>query len=176
MKAEFEARLKDNPKPTEQELYMGAFTEWLEPQVRDAMGLMYRKGYATTSSGFHGEDYDLQTVDGNFAIDEQTKLVLRALGVEVLRGADIGVPKNKFVTVLRFRASDPSLSTIKRKWDALAAVLPKKSFPQGIRPICDRAEEFRTQYAPDHPSLAEACEKYYEYRKRQWANDGPKQG
>jgi hypothetical protein len=55
MKIEEDARLKDNPTPTEEELYMGAFKEWLEPQVRDAIPEMYRKGYGTVSSGFHGD-------------------------------------------------------------------------------------------------------------------------
>ena len=47
-------RLKENPASTEEELYMGVFTEWIEPQVRDAIIEMSRKGYATQSSGFHG--------------------------------------------------------------------------------------------------------------------------
>jgi hypothetical protein len=163
MKAEEKIRLKENPKPTEEELYMAAFKEWLEPQVRVAASEMYKKGYATTSSGFHGQDHDLQIIDGYFTIDDATKAVLQHMGVEVLRGADIGVPRNKLITMLRFRAEDPSLSDIKNKWDAVAAALPRKSLPPGIRPVCDRAEEFREQYAPEHPSLDETREKYYDF-------------
>ena len=175
MKAEVETRLRDNPKPSEQELYMGAFTEWLEPLVRDAMRVMHQKGYATTSSGFHGEQYDLQTVDGNFAIDGHTEEMLRILRVEVLRGTDIGVPKNRLITMLRFRAADPSLPSIKHRWDALAAALPRKSFPTGIRPICDRAEEFRKRYSPEYPSLEETWEQYYQYFKGQRAKNDQRQ-
>jgi hypothetical protein len=163
MKAEEQTRLKENPKPTEQELYMAAFREWLEPQVRAAIPEMYKKGYATQSSGFHGEEPDLQIIDGHFTIDDGTKEVLRQMGVEVLRGADIGVPKNRLITMLRFRAKGPSLQTIKDQWDAVAAALPQKTLPPGVRPICDRAEEFREQFAPGHPSLEAAREKYYEY-------------
>lgn len=169
MKEEEAARLNENPKPSEQELYMGAFKEWLEPQVRAAISEMYRKGYATQSSGFHGTRPDFQTVDGNFIIDGRTEQTLRTLGVEVLRGPDIGVPKNRYVTMLRFRASDPSLPSITRQWDALAAALPEKTFPPGIRPICDRAEEFRAQFASQHPSLDGARESYYEYLDKQQA-------
>ena len=165
MKVEEETRLRENPRPTEEELYMGAFKEWLEPQVRAAIYEMYRKGYATQSSGFHGEDHNVQTADGYFTIDEATKAALQGIGVEVLRGADIGVPKNKHITMIRFRAADPSLDAIKDQWNAIAAALPNKSFPAGIRPICDRAEEFREQYAPEHPSLDEARETYFEYIK-----------
>jgi hypothetical protein len=163
MKAEEEIRLRENPEPTEEELYMAAFKEWLEPQVRAAAGVMYKKGYATTSSGFHGQKHDLQIIDGYFTIDDATKELLRQMGVEVLRGVDIGVPRNKLITMLRFRAENSSLNDIKTKWDAIAAALPEKSLPLGIRPICDRAEEFREQYAPEHPNLDEAREKYYDF-------------
>jgi hypothetical protein len=163
MRAEEELRQKENAAPTEDELYMGAFEEWLEPQVRDAIREMYDKGYATQSSGFHGEEPELQIVDGYFTIDEQTREQLNRMGVDVLRGADIGVPKNKLVTMLRFRARNPSLSAIKAQWDAIAATLPRKSLPFGVRPVCDRAEEFRAQYAPAYPSLDEQRERYYEY-------------
>jgi hypothetical protein len=167
MKAEEEIRLKENPRPTEEEqLYMAAFKEWFEPQVRVAITEMYKKGYPTQSSGFHSEEPDLQLIDGYFTIDEATKQVLGQMGVQVLRGADIGLPRNRLITMLRFRAKGPSLNTIKDQWDAIAAALPQKSLPPGIRPICDRAEEFREQYAPEHPSLDEARERYYVYLQK----------
>jgi hypothetical protein len=71
--------------------------------------------------------------------------------------------------MLSFRASDPWLPSITRQWDALAAALPEKTFPSGIRPICDRAEEFRAQYAPEYPGLDEARELYYQYLDEQLA-------
>ncbi len=166
MKVEEEKRLRDNPRPTAEELYMAAFAEWLEPQVRDAVREMYRKGYATQSSGFHGEDSAVQMIDGYFSVDEKTKRVLEQMGVEVLRGADVGLPKNKILTVLRFRASNPSVAQMKERWDAVAAALPKKILRPGVLPICDRAEEFRKQYAPEHPSLDKAREEYFEYLRR----------
>jgi hypothetical protein len=165
MRAEEEVRLRENPKPSEEELYMGAFVEWFEPQVRPAIVEMNKKGYATQSSGFHGTDCEVQAIDGLFTVDDETKSVLSQMGVEVLRGADIGVPKNKLVTMLRFRAKDPSVDKMKEQWDAVAAVLPKKSFPQGVIPICDRAEIFREEYAPEHPSLEEERNRYFEYQR-----------
>ena len=166
MKSEEQARLREKPRPTEEELYMGAFKEWLEPQVREAIVEMNRKGYATQSSGFHGTKCELQMIDGLFTIDEETKNVLEHMGVEVLRGADIGLPKNKLITIIRFRASDPSINKMSTQWDAVAAVLPEKSFPPGIRPMCDRAEQFREQYAPNHPNLDAARQAYFEYLKK----------
>ena len=126
MKDEEEARLKSNPIPTEEELHWGVFKEWLEPQVRSAIREMYRKGYATQSSGFHGIECEIQMIDGYFTIDEKTKTTLQQMGIEVLCGADIGLPKNKLITILRFRAKEPSIEKIKATWDTVAAVLPGK--------------------------------------------------
>ncbi|MCP1747540.1 hypothetical protein [Bradyrhizobium japonicum] len=83
METEEETRLKENPKPTEEEIYMAAFKEWLEPQVRDAIALMYRKGYASQSSGFHGTKFEVQQIDGLFTVDESTRAALwmKALGL-----------------------------------------------------------------------------------------------
>jgi hypothetical protein len=170
MRAEELLRLRTNPTPTEDELYMAAFREWLEPQVRDAIPIMYKKGYATVSSGFHGIEPELQLVDGWFTVDERTESALQRMGVEVLRGSDIGVPKNKRITMLRLAAERPSIGEMKQHWDAVAAALPYKTLPPGVRPICDRAEEFRQQYAPTFPSVEEAQQKYYAFRPAIWIN------
>ena len=156
-------RLKENPTPTEEELRMGVFRESLEPQVRTAVTEMFRKGYATQSSGFHGSAYEMQMVDGWFTIDPATKEKLSQIGVEVLRGADIGLPKNKIVGILRFRARRPEIEEITAQWDAVAALLPAKTLPEGVRPISDRAEEFREEFAPGHPSFEEERSKYLSY-------------
>ncbi len=165
MKNEERARLTHNPQPTEDELFMGAFKEWLEPQLRDAVSVMYKKGYTTESSGFHGSKTEQQTVDGYFEIDKETKDRLNAMGVEVLRGPDIGLPKNTHITMLSFKGSEPSIAALKKQWDALVAVLPQKEWPAGLRPTCDRAEEFRAQFAPEHPSLEQARRDHHAYIK-----------
>jgi hypothetical protein len=87
------------------------------------------------------------------------------MGLEVLRGADIGLPKNKLITIIRFRAIAPSISRMADQWGAVVDALPKKLFPSGIRPICDRAEEFRKEYASSRPCLNEARKIYFEYLK-----------
>lgn len=163
MKEEEETRFKEHSKPTEDEIYMAAFKEWLEPQVRDAILQMYRKGYASQSSGFHGTKFEVQQIDGLFTVDEETEAELNRMGVEVLRGADLGMPNNKLVTIIRFRARNLSIAELKEQWDAVAAALPTKTLPSGIRPICDRAEIFRAEYAPDHASLEETRDNYIEY-------------
>jgi hypothetical protein len=159
-------RLRKDPIPTKEELYMGAFKEWLEPQVRDAVVQMYKKGYATQSSGFDAQDQALQLIDGLFNIDNEAKHTLEAMGVEVMRGVDFGLPRNKLITIFRFRAKAPVIEEIKDRWDAIASALPKKQLPPGIRAICDRAEEFREQYLPQHPGLNEERARYLDYLRK----------
>ena len=163
MTVEARTRLEENPKPTEEELYMGAFKEWLEPQVRDAISMMYKKGYATQSSGFHATKPEQQSVDGYFNVTKETKALLSAIGVDVLRGADVGIPQNKHITILRFFAADPSVAALKKQWDAVAEALPEQNLPGDLRPMCDRAEEFRAEFAPEHASLEQARMAYYQY-------------
>lgn len=69
----FKERLIKNPNPTEDELHMAAFIEWLEPQVKDAIVTMFKKGYASKSSGFYGNNNEFQAIDGYFVIDNDTK-------------------------------------------------------------------------------------------------------
>ncbi len=157
MGKEIELRLEKNPKPTEEELRMAAFTEWIEPQVREAAREMYNKGYGTISSGFYGDNNEFQAVDGYFSVDEETKHKLDLMGVKVLNGSELGLPKNKIITQLRFYPQNADLAEMKRQWDLVADLLPKK---EGVNPICTRAEEFREQYAQDHASFEADIDKY----------------
>lgn len=45
-------RKQNNPIPTIEELKMGCFIEQIEPQVRDAVMILRKKGYDTVESGF----------------------------------------------------------------------------------------------------------------------------
>lgn len=49
-----EKRLAENPVPTEEELRVGTYREFLEPQIRDAIFVFNNKGYYTIDSGYHG--------------------------------------------------------------------------------------------------------------------------
>jgi hypothetical protein len=65
--------------------------------------------------------------------------------------------------MLRFRAVRPNFDEIERQWDAVAAALPQSSLPPSLRPISDRAEIFRAEYAPDYASLEDARLQQFEY-------------
>jgi len=57
---ELEERKKNNISPSEEELSMGIFREMLEPQVRNAVLLLRKKGYNSFESGFY--DFDTQII------------------------------------------------------------------------------------------------------------------
>lgn len=141
-------RVKVNPKPSEAEINAGAFPEMLEPQVRDAIFQMRKKGYATESSGFGGKTGDVQSMDGYFEIDAKTEQALRDVGVEVLRDQGFG-PSYSFI---RFSPDEPSLEKMKAKWDAVAQMLPDRGH-QAEPSISGHAEEFLTKYAPDRTDV-----------------------
>ena len=164
MEKELQARLEKNPKPSEEELRAAAFREWLEPQVRDAIAEMYRKGYATQSSGFYGDHNEIQAIDGYFSVDDDTKKKIEALGAEVLDGVALGLPMNELIRQIRFSPKSADIKEMKEKWDAIAAVLPQQKGPKAV---CDRAEEFRAQYAPGHANFEkERAEYFAALRKR----------
>jgi len=73
---------------TGDELRLGAFMEELEPQVRNALIVLNKKGYKTHSSGFYGSESgqgDLQAIDmeGNYSLDEEIVKKLNDMGVRV---------------------------------------------------------------------------------------------
>lgn len=134
---DLEMRLKRNPVPTEEELSMGAFVENLEPQVRDAVVLMRRKGYTTASSGFASFDLQamiLQTPDFTDLTDDE-RAELKELGVDVSK--DDGS--------FSFRCERADIGAIKTQWDKIANALPNlgRSAPDADH---GAAESFRKKY------------------------------
>jgi len=153
IEAETKKRIRENPEPIEEEIMVGAFREMIEPQVRDALFEFYRKGYSTASSGFGGEYGELQCIDGYFEIDEKTKRKLEALDVKVLKGKDVGMPyQSEHYTFIHFDPERPDLNEIKKKWDAIAALLPQRKEPAQPS-ISGGAEDFRKQYAANRTDI-----------------------
>ena len=148
-------RMKNNPTPTQEELYVGAFREMIEPQVCDALFEFNRKGYVTESSGFGGENGEIQFMDGYFEIDPKTKIALQLMGVEVLKDRDLGWPgggKRDGYTYVRFYLSNPILKELKATWDTIAATLPDLMTP--LQPsVSGGSEDFRKQFASDRTGV-----------------------
>ncbi len=127
----------------------GAFREMIEPQARDALFEMYKKGYSTESSGFGGEDSEYQQIDGYFELDDETKKKLEEAGVKILKGKDIGLPGfGDNYTFIRFFPKEADADKIKEKWDEIASLLPQKA-NLASPSISGASDDFRKQFAPE---------------------------
>lgn len=153
---ETKERIKNNPKPTEEEILAGAFREMIEPQVRDALFEMYRKGYSTESSGFGGENSEYQQIDGYFELDDETKKKLEEAGVKILKGKDIGLPGfGDNYTFIKFSPKEADMGKIKEKWDTIISLLPQKDEPV-LPSISGASDDFRKQFAPERTDIEKA--------------------
>lgn len=65
MQATQKERAKNNPIATDVELNMGAYQENIEPQVREVVSRLRKKGYATYESGFGGFDSQVISFENN---------------------------------------------------------------------------------------------------------------
>lgn len=144
-------RIAQNSTPTDEEVRVGAFREMLEPQCRDAVFAMRRKGYATESSGFGGTHGEVQQIDGNFEIDGATEEQLRAMGVTVHRSGDPGEIL-AWNTALRFTPDQPDPAALRTKWDAVAALLPDRGQPAEPS-VSGGTEDFIRERAPHRTDL-----------------------
>lgn len=63
MRKEIDERKETNPKANEEELNMGAYIESIEPQVRDTILNLRRKGYSTYESGFFNDEQKISFED-----------------------------------------------------------------------------------------------------------------
>jgi len=127
---EVEARQYDNPNFTDDDRLVGGYVEYIEPQVRDAVLDLSRKGYRTQSSGF-SSDTRMQQIDGPFLLDKKTKNKLKSIGVEVGENTDEyafmrrdqgGIYEN--YTVIRFRSDKSTLRSIQKEWKQITDLIP----------------------------------------------------
>lgn len=103
-------------KPTEEEARMNTVWELIEPQVKDAVKELNKKGYCTTDSGFMGRQYQKQFIAGVFKLDEFT--------IRLLKSKDISVTEDGRWTYIEFIAKNPDLDEIKQTWDEVIALIP----------------------------------------------------
>lgn len=148
---ETEERIKNNPVPTEAELRLGCFVEQIEPQAREAVLTVNRKGYSTEGSGFAGEGEfgeKHQAIEGFFTIDDETKEKLEKMGVEIRTGFQ----DRKIFTTIQFQPKEPDLNSMKKVWDDIAAILPDtgQPAPQSINFF---AKVFRKRYTQAKPRI-----------------------
>ncbi|MFH1426310.1 MAG: hypothetical protein ABIG66_02650 [Candidatus Kerfeldbacteria bacterium] len=150
---ETEARIASNPTPTEEEIRVGAFREMIEPQIRDALFEIARKGYSTESSGFWGGHGEIQCLDGLMELDEETAHAIRQLGMEVEIGPIESEPgRSEQFAKISFRPPNPDMAYMKKMWDHLAEALPDRGHPASPS-TSGGSDDFRETYAPGRTDI-----------------------
>lgn len=128
-------RVEENSTPTPEELSLGAYAEMIEPQVRDAVFMIRKKGYNTVSSGFN--DMNMQSMYFSEriadALSPQTIKKIEEVGAEVSGNG------------ISFSCNEANLEQIKERWLTVAELLPDR----GIRAVNSpfpAAQDFRERY------------------------------
>ncbi|MBX6333836.1 hypothetical protein IRY61_00640 [Candidatus Saccharibacteria bacterium] len=150
MQQELADRIARQPTLTAEEQELGTYYEAIEPQVRDAVKQLRAKGYATSASGFFGQDITWRivgiegedvpqgtyapTVDPTnrraqfidfsvgFQLDEPTLQKLLQTGAEA-------VYFNGLVHRVGFVPANPDIHAITEQWNKVAAILPDTGMP-----------------------------------------------
>lgn len=130
--AEVNNRLQNNPQFTEEEKNLGVYTEEIEPQVRNAVFDLNRKGYSTYYSGFYDLDSRYQVIEGRFRLDNEIANQLNTEGVEVMIGQaeEFGCTPlsedEEYITIIQFKANTIDLKEIEAKWNTIVAMIPAR--------------------------------------------------
>lgn len=127
-------RKAKNTHPNRVEITLGLFFEEIEPQVKQAILKLNKKGYSTDVAGFMDNSCD-QMIEGDFQLDEKTVKKLETDGVLVETN-----PSG--YTRLQFSPQDANILKIKKKWNKIVSLLPDKN--QAASPSMTRkARDFR---------------------------------
>jgi len=130
-------RVRANPHPNKTELVLGLFIEELEPQVRQAVLNMNKKGYSTDASGFMDNSSD-QMIEGDFQLEKETVDTLGKIGVTTETN-----PSG--YTRIQFSSVEADISKIKNKWNKIISILPSKNLSASVS-MTRKARDFRMEY------------------------------
>lgn len=140
MRIDLERRKEDNPEPTAEELSLGAYTEQIEPQVREAVLSLRRKGYPTCYSGFSGFG-NKQTVrleEGNLEGLDAKELI----GSFADRGILLSISSDEIEMTFDKEANLPEITEF---WREISEAAPDQGHPA---PDCrlGSAKNFRKRF------------------------------
>jgi len=130
-KIEFQLRLKKDPFASEEELAAGIYKEYIEPQVRDAVFAIRRKGYGTFESGFYnlieGSQYIGFAKDTlkDFSLPPDRIEALKSKGVEISIETTAEDRDSLFLKPIR----DFDLDQWKKIWDEVVEIFPNRGIP-----------------------------------------------
>lgn len=120
MQQELIVRKEKNPIATEEELNIGAYQESIEPQVREAVLSLRRKGYTTYESGFHGFNGQKISFEKDYLVPEELtdKIEIEGVNIEI-KPNSISFSCNQYL----------ELGEIKKIWDQIEQNLPELEEP-----------------------------------------------
>jgi len=128
--AAFRTRVQHTPFPTNEELALGTYLEFIEPQVRDAVLMLRAKGYRTISSGFGSLKHDEQAIVFQrdelqacaFSSDELNRLTEQGVECLILHEGAYDI-----LSLVPKRPID--MVQWKTIWDRVASYLPARGEP-----------------------------------------------
>lgn len=130
-------RIAKNTHPDKIELILGLFIEEIEPQVRQAVVKMNKKGYSTDASGFMENPCD-QMIEGDFRLEEITINKLKEVGVLIETN-----PSG--YTRIQFSPREANISKINKEWNKIVSLLPDKA-KIASSSMTRKARDFRVKY------------------------------
>jgi hypothetical protein len=131
---EFNERLKNDQNPTDDERRMGIYKEFLEPQVRDAVLTLVKKGYVTIDSGYDGRKYSkgIQYIGFQKGMIDSSLLLLidKVLDAKIVK-ATIEFDQRDFLVLTPELFL--TLEEWKKIWDDVVEVFPDQGAPAPFR-------------------------------------------
>lgn len=126
---EISKRESENPMATEDELMIGCYLEEIEPQVKEAVIKMNRKGYATLYSGFH--NFNSQVI--KFKTEKKVNILLEQIEAKYKdNGIKIKTDQESIEIIFLNKIS---LEEIKKIWDEITEALPDLGGPAKVESI-----------------------------------------
>ncbi len=123
-------RLSREPFATEEEVEAGIYKEFLEPQVRDAIFMMRRKGYGTFESGFDNLIEGTQYVGASKGTFESITFPPDRIDALRSKGVELSIIESEDrSSLLLLPNRDINLKEWKEIWDEVAAFLPDLGHP-----------------------------------------------
>lgn len=133
----FRERVMSAPDPNEEEWALGVYLEEIEPQVRDAVLTLRKKGYNTMESGFYGPEKQ------RIGFSEPIHLEISPEAVKYLEG--LGLRAEVTEDGIELYYSKPlTIDELKDAWDTVARDLPNLNIKAGTA-TTGAAESFRTR-------------------------------
>lgn len=161
-RAEAEIAEREQRPITQAEWNMGQRKEWLEPEVREAISVMQRKGYTTYYSGFEGSDglhivdfvtknpvpeeirrtvWKITDTEGVLTWFDGNGLITKEFDPNMCQEFNKGEPI--YIHAIRFIETSGNPEKIRQHWNRIAVTLPPLEGEVHLPVTTEWADNFR---------------------------------